>query len=196
MSPLWHRWKFLVLMGLIAAVFSAGATFIWPLNYRADAQILVMPKTRYGVDPYTMIKSTERMGENLVEIMMTDDFFRKVRVTAGNTLDWSGYDKLTPRQQRRAWSKMVEGSMVYNTGIISVSAYRPDPAAARQLAAALSQTLVDKGWEYVGGDVILKVVNPPIATAFPVQPNPITNAGIGFIAGVLLAAFIVSKPRA
>lgn len=195
MSPLWHRWKFLVLLGLITAVLSAAATFFWPLNYRADAQILVMPKTRYGIDPYTMIKSTERMGENLVEIMKTDDFFRKVRVTAGTTLNWNAYDALTPRQQRRAWNKMVEGSMVYNTGIISVSAYRPDPAAARQLAAAVSQTLVDKGWEYVGGDVVLKVVNPPIATQFPVQPNPITNAGIGFVAGVLLAALIVSKHR-
>lgn len=195
MSPLWYRWKFLVLLGLIFAVVSAAATFFWPLNYRADAQILVMPKTRYGIDPYTMIKSTERMGENLVEIMMTDDFFRKVRVTAGTTLNWSEYDALTPRQQRRLWSKMIEGSMVYNTGIISVSAYRPDPAAARQLAAAVSQTLVDKGWEYVGGDVVLKIVNPPIATSFPVKPNPITNAGIGFVFGVLLASIIASKHR-
>ncbi len=195
MSPLLHRWKFLVLIGLIVAVFSAGVTFFWTLKYRADAQVLIISKSRYGADPYTVVKSAERVGENLVEIMKTDDFLVKVRATPGYTLDWSTFDSLNDRQKRRAWPKMAGGSVVYGTGVLNVSAYHRDPAMARQLASAVAQTVTDKAWEYVGGDVILKVVNSPVVTRFPVEPNPLVNAALGFMVGVLLAALIVSKPR-
>ncbi len=195
MSPLLHRWKFLVLIGLIVAIFSAGATFLWPLKYRADAQVLIISKSRYGVDPYTVVKSAERVGENLVEIMKTDDFLAKVRATPGYTLDWSTFDSLNDRQKRKVWPKMAAGSVVYGTGVLNVSAYHQDPVTAKQLVDIVARTVADRAWEYVGGDVILKVVNSPVVTRFPVEPNPLVNAALGFMAGVLLAALIVSKPR-
>ncbi len=185
----------MVLLGLLVSVIAGGVTFLWPLQYRADAQVLIISKSRYGVDPYTVVKSAERVGENLVEIMKTDDFLTKVRATPGFNLDWSAFDSLNERQKRKAWPKMVTGSVVYGTGVLNVSAYHQNPDTAKQLSGAVAQTLADKAWEYVGGDVILKVVNTPVATRFPVKPNPFVNAGLGFIAGALLAALIIARPR-
>lgn len=195
MVHLFRRWRFIILIGLLVSVVAGGLTFLWPLEYRADAQVLVISKSRYGVDPYTVVKSAERVGENLVEIMKTDDFLTKVRATSGYSLDWSAFDSLNDRQRRRAWPKMVTGSVVYGTGILNVSAYHQNPEAAKQLSGAVATTLSEKAWEYVGGDVILKVVNAPVASRFPVKPNPFVNAVLGFIAGALLALLIVARPR-
>ena len=190
------RWKFIFLIGLFVAALSFGASLLWPLKYRADAQVLIISKTRAGVDPYTVVKSAERVGENLVEVMKTDDFMQKVRAVEGYQLDWSQLDALNERQKRRAWPKMVNGSVVYGTGMVNVSVYHQDSALAKRFAGAVSQALSSQAWEYVGGDVILKVVNSPIATRWPVQPNIPVNAALGFIAGTLLAAFMVTRSHA
>ena len=55
-----------------------------------------------------------------------------------------------------------------------------------RLAGAAVDTLASRGWEYVGGDVTIKVVNAPVATRFPVRPNLPLNGALGFVVGVLL----------
>jgi len=72
--------KILLALGFVTAVLAAGATFLFPLEYRADASVLIISKSRYGVDPYTVVKSAERVGENIAQIISTDDFYDKVKV--------------------------------------------------------------------------------------------------------------------
>lgn len=189
------RWKFIFLIGLFVAALSFGTSLLFPLKYRADAQVLIISKTRYGVDPYTVVKSAERVGENLVQVMKTDDFMQKVRGIEGYSPDWSVLDKLNERQRRRAWPKMVSGSVVYGTGVVNVGVYHQNPETAKQFAGAVAQTLSSKAWEYVGGDVIIKVVNSPIATRWPVKPNVPLNTVLGFIGGAFLAALVASRNR-
>ena len=61
------------------------------------------------------------------------------------------------------------------------------------LAGAASDTLVSKGWQYIGGDVTLQVVNHPVVTTWPVRPNFFTNAVLGFVVGLLLGSLIVVR---
>jgi len=84
-------------------------------------------------------------------------------------------------------------SVVYGTGVLNVSAYHPDAEQAKMLAGAAVNALSSKGWEYVGGDVTIKVVNEPIVTRFPVRPNVVLNAVLGFIVGVLLSGLMILK---
>jgi capsular polysaccharide biosynthesis protein len=187
------RWKFILFLGLFVGLLAGGVTFFWPLKYRADAQVLIITKTRAGVDPYTVVKSSERVGENLVQVMKTDDFMKRVRSLEGYQLDWSVLDVLNERQRRREWPKMVVGSVVYGTGMVTINVYHRDPEMAKRFAGAIGQTLSDQAWEYVGGDVVLKVVNSPIATRWPVQPNIPLHVLLGTIAGALLAIFTLSR---
>ena len=87
----------------------------------------------------------------------------------------------------------MQGSVVYGTGVLNISAYSTDPKQAMALAGASSDTLVSKGWQYVGGDVTLQVVNHPVVTKWPVRPNLFINAVLGFVVGLLLGALVVTR---
>ncbi len=193
LSRIQKGWKMLVGLGIIVAVLSGALSLLFPLEYRADAGVLIVSKSRYGVDPYTVVKSAERVGDNLVQIMRTDDFYEKVKAQEGYTVDWKSFESQTERKKRKAWQKSVQGSVVFGTGVLNISAYHTDPRQANSLAGAAAETLVTKGWQYVGGDVTMQVVNSPVVTAWPVRPNIIINALLGFIVGGLLGAFVVSK---
>jgi capsular polysaccharide biosynthesis protein len=188
-----RQWKIVVLSGVLFASLSAGATLFFPFEYRADAQVLIISKSRYGVDPYTVVKSAERVGENIAEVIKTDDFFDKVMKEQRYAFDRAAFQHPVARIRRRAWMRNVQASVVYGTGMLNVSAYGKTPDAATGLASAVVDTLASKGWEYVGGDVTIKVVNRPAATRFPVRPNMFLNAIFGFAAGSLLMAMLALK---
>ena len=185
--------KILVALGLVTAILAAGVTLLFPLEYRADAGVLIISQSRYGVDPYTVVKSAERIADNIVQVMGTDDFYEKVKQQDGYTINWNVFDTLDARKKRNAWQKGVQGSVVYGTGVLNISAYSTDPEQAKDLAGAAADTLESKGWQYVGGDVTLQVVNHPVVTKWPVRPNIFTNAVLGFAVGVLLGALVVTR---
>ncbi len=188
-----RRWRLLAFAGFIAALLAVLASLIFPWEYRADAQILIISKSRYGVDPYTAVKSAERVGENLAQVVGTNDFFNKVMSQSGYNLEQSRFTNVAERIKRKRWQKTVEASVVYGTGVLNVSAYHKDKIQAEQLAGAVATTLVSSGWEYVGGDVGFKIVNEPVATRFPARPNLLTNAILGFITGLLLMSVVIIR---
>ena len=74
-----RSFKLIFLVGILVALLSAGITLIFPLQYRADAQVLIISQSRSGVDPYTVVRSAERVGENIAQVMKTNDFYQKVK---------------------------------------------------------------------------------------------------------------------
>ena len=200
-SP-WHallkRYKLIIFSGVVLAIVVMALLWvlsflrIMPLQYRADAEVLIISQSRYGVDPYTAAKSAERVGENLVQVMKTSDFYQKT-LSQGKSLDVSQYEKLSELNRRKLWQKNVTGNVVYGTSVLNVSAYNKNPEEAKKWAGAAAEVLATRGWEYVGGDVVMKVVNEPVATKWPVRPNLFLNALLGFVVGGLLMAWKVLK---
>lgn len=185
-KKLLRHWKVIVVGGLIGALFSLVITLLFPLKYRADAQVLIISKSRSGVDPYTIVKSAERVGENLAQIIRTTDFYTKVRTAEGYGINWDNFDALTERQRRRLWRRTVEPNVVYGSGVLGMSVYHEDLDVALRMVGAAANVLVQRGWEYVGGDVTIKIVNNPIVTRFPVKPNVPLNVLLGFLIGMLV----------
>lgn len=188
------RWKAIALAGLAVAFVSFVASVAIPPEYRADAQVLIISRSRYGVDPYTVVKSAERIGENLVQLVKTDDFYQKV-AQPQNSLDLSRFLNVDERTRRKRWARSVNASVVFGTGVLNVSAYHRNPEEAERFAGAAAAALVAYGAEYVGGDVSLKIVNQPIATRFPARPNVLVNAVAGFVVGVLLMSLLAVRRR-
>lgn len=189
-----RQWKLILIVGIIVGAASVAASFLFKFEHRADAQVLIISKTRTGVDPYTTVKSAERVGENLAAVMETTDFYDKVKAQTGFTIDWSRFTDLDERKRRRLWAREIAASVTYGTGILNVSVFSPNPSDALQLAGAASRALVEHGWEYVGGDVTIKQVNSPVVTLWPARPNLILNGIVGFAAGALLAGlFAVAR---
>jgi len=192
LQTLLARWKLILLVGLIVALAASGVSLFFPLEYRADAQVLIMPQI-HGADPYTAAKSAERVGENLAQIIKTNDFYNKLMSQPGFNLDKSKFTNLSERAKRKNWQKTVQASVVYGTGVLGISAYHTNPEQAVVYAAAAAATLVGQGWQYVGSDVIIKVVNEPLSTPYPVRPNILLNAILGLVLGVLIAGVGVMK---
>lgn len=189
------RFKFIIFIGLIIGLVSLLVSLLFPLEYRADAQALIISKSRYGVDPYTVVKSAERVGENLVQVIGTSDFYDKVMIQPNYNLDKSKFENISERAKRKLWQKTVQSSVVYGTGVLNISAFSTDPAQAKQMAGATVDTLASKGWEYVGGDVTIKVVNQPVATRFPARPNIVLNFVMGFLVGIVLSTLLIIKKK-
>lgn len=183
--------RLIILSGLVAAGFALIGSLFLPVEYRADAQILLVSKTRYGVDPYTAVKSAERVGENLARIVNTDLFFSDVLTQEGFSLDTTKFQGLTKRQQRKKWEDTIEARVIFGTGILDVSAYHTSKEQAVNYANAAMQSMIDKGWEYVGGDVSLQVVNQPVVSPFPARPAFLLNLVVGFFIGTFMMILLV-----
>ena len=88
---------------------------------------------------------------------------------------------------------MVDASAVYGTGVLNISVYNKNQEQAKEWAGAVADTLVGSGWEYVGSDIGMKVVNTPVVTNWPVRPNFIVNLILGFVVGALAMAVAAVK---
>lgn len=192
-KELFTRWKLVLFVGFLFAAIAAGLSFLLPFEYRADAQVLIISQSRFGVDPYTVVKSAERIGENLVQIMYTDDFYQKVIAQSAGAIDTAPFDALDAQKKREAWTKTLSPSVVYGTSLLNISVYNTDKDEALDIARATVDTLKSRGWEYVGGDVIIREVNAPAVTDMPVRPNIILNALIGAFIGVIIMSFAILR---
>lgn len=183
--------RFLLAVALIGAVIGFGATFLFPLEYRADAEILIISRARFGTDPLTAERSAERIGENLSQVMQSNDFYAKVLSQSGFVLDTSRFDGKTERTVRRLWQKMVKSQVVFGTGVLSIDVYHPDRTQAERYAEAVLATLQERASEYVAADIGLKIINDPVSTPYPVRPNIILNMILGAVAGLFVSTTLV-----
>ena len=97
------------------------------------------------------------------------------------------------RVKRKRWERSIRPSVVFGTGVLHISAYSPSSTQAMLLSGAVAETLVEKGWEYVGGDVNIKLVNAPVVTRFPVRPNILLNTLLGFLVGALFMMVVIMR---
>lgn len=182
-----ERFKLMLLWGCIGALLFTGASFLLPLEYSAQSSVLLITRAQAGVDPYTQAKSAERIGENLAQLMATGDFYQKVMESKIDNFDTSYWRNLPERDRRKEWPKNVVGTVQYGASILNITVYAETREAATVFGEAVTKTIVDRGWEYVGGDVIFKEVDAPLASQLPSRPNFVVNAGIGFWVGVVIS---------
>jgi capsular polysaccharide biosynthesis protein len=185
--------KLILIWGFAMAALSFSATLFFPKQYKAVSQILVISRDRAGVDPYTQARSAEKIGTNLTQVMKTTDFFNKVIGSTAYPFDVESWKNLNNYQRRKKWAKDVSGSMVYGTSIMNITVYGYNREEAGNLSGAVTQTLVARGWEYLGGDVAIKAVSTPLISRWPVRPNLFINLIVGFLVGISISGLWVLK---
>ncbi len=172
----------MLLVGLLVAAMSGALTLLSPLQYRAETQVFILSRTPTGVDPFTLAKTAERIGANLAQIVYTSSFFDRVMLIARDQVNKEQFGA-DDREQRKNWRKTVDVGVVPGTGFLRVAAFHTDSRQAGVIAQAIVTTLVEKGWEYVGGEVQIKAVDNVTLSRFPVRPNILLNIVMGFIIG-------------
>ena len=191
---LFRHTKLIFTWGVLVAVLSIAVSLLFPWRYSATSQVLIISRDKSGIDPYTQSKAAERIGENLAQVMKTQDFMQKVMDVTDPVFDKAYWQNLTPRNQLKQWSKQVVGEMMYGTSLMSITVYSGKDDV-NNLATAVTSAITTHGWEYVGGDVSIMTVNAPIVSRWIAQPNILINGLLGFLEGILLSAAWVIKSK-
>lgn len=171
---------FLITSG--AVVLSLVLSLVQPFLYSSQVRLLVIPWGG-GMDAYSALKSAEKIGENISQIIYTTSFFDKVlKARSDIQYIWSE-DEIKRRKQ---WKKMIKTEVIYGTGMIDITVYHKDKGQATAIAGAIADVLMTEGKNYFGMPGLeIKMVSTPLASRYPVKPNLILNVLMGLILGLL-----------
>jgi capsular polysaccharide biosynthesis protein len=194
-----HReWKKILGLAVLVALLAVLFSFARPLEYSATLRLLVIQRSSLGLDPYTAIRSAERVSEHLANVVYTSSFFEQV-MSPEFAIDQTVF-KRDERKRREQWGRMVETQIARGTGILTITTYHPQRGEAERIATAIGSVLQTTGWTYVGGsanDLQVRVVDAPLASRWPVRPRVATNALGGLVLGAFLAiGYIIYRAEA
>jgi capsular polysaccharide biosynthesis protein len=175
-------WKRIVLFALLTAAFAAAVSFAFPLRYGSTMRLLIIQNQLSSADPYTAIKASERISDNLAQILFTTDFYDKVMAAQFNIDE--EYFAGEERKQRKLWNDTISTRVLRGSGMLDITVYHTDPDQATQISQAIAFVLTTEGWEYIGGgDLQVRVVDEPLMSRWPVRPNVPANAFMGLVLG-------------
>ncbi|GMU25762.1 hypothetical protein KJZ71_04700 [Patescibacteria group bacterium] len=178
-----RSWRQLVLTTLMGVVLTLAISLVQPLKYSSSVKLLITQTNPTGLDPYTAIKSTERIAQNLSEIVYTTAFFDTV--VNDESVD-AGYFPEDDIDRRKTWQNTVESSVVPGTGIMTITAYHPNRNQATTLAVRTAKELAIQAPNFFGFSVRVQVIDAPLPSRFFAKPNFLVNAAFGAIVGILL----------
>lgn len=185
-----RHWKTIAVSALIVMVAAALLSFVRPLEYSSTMRLLIIQKAGVNLDPYTAIRSAERIADNLSQVIYTSVFYDKV-TEAGFAIDKT-YFKAAENKRREQWAKMVTTQVTHETGFLEVTVYHRDKDQASEIARAIAFVLTTEGNDYIGGhDLEIQLVDTPLQSRFPVRPNIPLNAFLGAVIGTILSSLYV-----
>lgn len=183
----------MIVSTLAGAVLALAFSLAQPLRYSATERILITQTNATGFDPYTTIKSTERIAQNLSEIIYTSTFFNAVMATAQIDSTYFPADEIS---KRKKWKDTIETSVSAGTGVMSIIAYHPSRGQAIELSVKVAQELAAAAPNYFGYSVKVQIIDDPLPSRFFAKPDFLRNGLLGAVIGLLLAsAWILGRVR-
>lgn len=188
-------WKKILAFAFGIAVAGAALSLLFPLRYSSSMRMLVIQKQLSATDPYTAIKASERISDNLSQIMYTTSFFDKVM---GSKFEINksvfSADEIKKRKQ---WSQMISTQVVRDSGMLIVTVYHTNPQQAEQVSRAIAFVLSADGAEYIGGGSLdIRLVDDPLISKYPVKPNIPANTVLGFLLGIIIGTgYVLADSR-
>lgn len=182
-----RHWKTIAVSAVVVMAAAAALSFVRPLEYSSTMRLLIIQKAGVNLDPYTAIRSAERIADNLSQVIHTSVFYDKV-TAAGFSIDRSYFDPVETKL-RKQWSDMVSTQVTHETGFLQISVYHKDKEQASEIARAVAFVLTTEGNQFIGGrDLEIRLVDSPLQSRFPVRPNIPLNAFLGAVIGVVLSS--------
>jgi uncharacterized protein involved in exopolysaccharide biosynthesis len=188
-----RSWRLVAVSTAAGLVLAVAFSLVQPLKYSSTVRLLITQTNVTGLDPYTAVKSTERIAQNLSEVLYTSSFFNAV--TSDSQIDASYFstDEITKRSQ---WKETVLTSVTPGTGVMTVTAYHPKRAQATVLAVRVAQEIANQAPNYFGYSVRVQIIDDPLPSRFFAKPDFITNGLFGAMVGFLAAsAWALGKSR-
>lgn len=181
-----HAARTLAMTTVLGCALALGFSLFLPMQYGSSVRLLITQTSATGLDPYTAIKTTERISQSLSELMHTSTFY-------DNTLQKAqGFDvayfPVEAYAKRRAWKDAISSSISAGTGVMTVTAFHPMRDQARLLVEAAARELSEQATNYFGQGVRVQVIDAPLASRWYAKPDFIMNSLAGAGIGLLLGA--------
>lgn len=183
-----RAWRMLVLATLAGLAVALIASALQPLRFSSTVRLLITQTNATGLDPYTAIKSTERIGQNLTEVVFTSSFYNAVMELGGIDQAYFPTDEI---DRRKEWKRAVVVSVVPNTGIMDVTGYHKDRNQATAVAVNVAKELAEQAPNYFGYSVRLQIIDDPLPSRFFAKPDFLSNGLIGAFFGLVLGSLWV-----
>lgn len=186
---LFKRRNIIFAFALIGAVLGLVGSLVQPLEYSSTLSLLIVPKNVSSVDPYTALRSIDRIADSLSQVVITSTFFDKV-MAHDTAIDQSQFSA-DETKKRKKWRKTINVTVNRGTGLMRLTAYHVKAPQARIMVESVAAVLIAEGWQYVGGNLEIKLIDAPLESRFPVRPHIPAMVFGGAITGMLFGLFYV-----
>lgn len=184
LASLRRSWSGIVLCTVAGLVLALALSFIQPLQYSSTVRLLITQPGATNIDPYTVLKSNERIAQNLALILYGSNILENILVQAQD-VDKS-YFPGDEYERRRLWAKTIGTSVEPGSGLMLVTAFHARRDQARALVLAASQELIKQAPNFFGYSVRVQVIDTPLDSRWYARPNFLDNGMIGLGLGLLL----------
>lgn len=179
-----RSWPALLFGGLVGALLAALLSFTQPLEYSSTVRLLITQPGATNTDPYTILKSNERIAQNLSQLLYTSSFFENILTQAeGVDRDHFPVDEY---DRRRIWGRSIGTTVEPGSGLMLVTIYHPNRDQAHALVQAATQELAKQAPNFFGYSVRVQVIDAPLDSRWIARPNFLNNALAGLVLGALL----------
>jgi len=178
-----------ILFLAITAIF----TFCQPLKYNSKSSVLVVQNFPPGTDQYSISKSNEYISNILAKVVSSNLFYDDV-LNSGFNIDRNYFSKTNNiNTEMGKWEKTAQAKPISDTGIIDVNVYHPDKQQLSQIAMAVNFILQSKHGKYhgLGSNIVIKVIDQPIISAWPAKPNIIFNLLLALVVGLVVSLYYI-----
>lgn len=190
---LYKSWRVIAISTGIALLLAIGFSLIQPLRYSSTVRLLITQTNVTGLDPYTAVKSTERIAQNLSEVIYTSSFFNAVMTDTSIDKAYFPTDEIS---KRSLWKDSIVTSVTPGTGVMTVTAFHSSRAQAALLAVRVSQELSNQAPNYFGYSVRVQVIDDPLPSRFFAKPDFLRNGLMGVMIGFLAAtAWVLGRKQ-
>jgi capsular polysaccharide biosynthesis protein len=187
-------WRLVVILASLGFVLALVFSLIQTKKYSSQIRLLITQTNVTGVDPYTAIKSTERIGQNLSELVFSSTFFNGVINQGG--VDANYFTLNDEIDKRKEWAETISVGVTPGTGVMYVTAYHPDRAQAAAIAIAVADQLAEQAPNFFGYSVRVQIIDDPLPSRFYAKPDFVSNLGFGLIFGFLVgSAWVLARVR-
>jgi capsular polysaccharide biosynthesis protein len=188
-------WRALVGLGIAGALLALAVSFLQPLQYNSTVRLLITQPGSVNVDAFTVLKSNERIAQNLSQLLRTSTFFENILAQAqGVDVD---YFPAAEYERRAAWNRAISTSVDTGSGLMTVSVYHRDVTQARSLVVAASNEIAKQAPNYFGSAIRVQVIDSPLDSRWYARPNFMNNAVYGLFTGIMLGILwsLLRKPE-
>lgn len=182
-----HKKQTIISIMILCLLVTTIFTLIQPLKYGTESRILILQNNITTFDPYAMSKSSEYLSSLLSRVLTSSLFFDDV-MAANFNIDKS-YFPSDSEGRLKTWQKTISSKTLNDSGIIVITISHENRYQSLQIAQAVNDVLVNKHGDFdgAGSQVTLKIIDVPITSSFPDQPNFALNFSLGIVIGLGLA---------